>query len=189
MVIVEGAGATRFVIKSNVRRAPKRGGDFLTPTNYSSSSSGVAEGDSPGGCCFPCLSPPDCSGADGVSRGLLRGPLRGPNFAEGDGPVLDEGDSSGATLCRGEMRDRGGEVDFGEAEADGLGDGEGVDAGATVALGETAGTAVGVGLVPPGDDVFDVFEDHENAPVAMSFSRAAAVKTSAALKLPSVFFA
>ena len=87
------------------------------------------------------------------------------------------------------MRDRGGEVDFGEAEADGLGDGEGVDAGATVAFGETAGAAVGVGLVPPDDNVLDVFEDHENAPAAMSFSRAAAVRTSPALKLPSDFVA
>ena len=98
---------------------------------------------------------------------------------------MDDGVSSGATVCLGEIRDRGGDVAFGETEMDGLGDG--VGAGAIVACGVAAGATVGVGLVPPNDHVF--FEVQENTPLAISFSIAATVRTSPALKFPSPFVA
>jgi hypothetical protein len=68
-----------------------------------------------------------------------------------------------------------------------LGEGATVTLGAAEGFGEAdaevAGTAVGVGLVSPSDHVF--FEYQENAPLARSFSIAAAVRTSPPLKLRS----
>ena len=58
-------------------------------------------------------------------------------MADGDGPV--EGESSGSTFCRGEIREWGGELDLGAAEDFGDGDGEGEGFGEGVTLGAVVG--------------------------------------------------
>ena len=81
---------------------------FKRARRYSSSSSGegagLVSGDSRG---FfrPCFKPPELSESDFSSEGGAdrRGVVRGPNLADGDGPL--EGESSGSTFCRGEIRE------------------------------------------------------------------------------------
>jgi hypothetical protein len=65
--------------------------------------------------------------------------VRGPNLADGD--CREEGESSGSTLCLGEIRECGEELDLGEVE--GLGDGDGEGFGEAVTLGAGAGVGFG----------------------------------------------
>ena len=76
--------------------------DQLSLSSSAGDFCGLAPGDSRG-YCRPCFRPPDFSESDFSWEGAgdFRGPVRGANFAEGDGP--EEGESSGSTLCRGEM--------------------------------------------------------------------------------------
>src|SRR6185295_5589522 len=114
----------------------------LSPLS-SSSSSGVASGDSLGdspgdsrGYFRPCFKPPDFSSFD---DGVSRGPLRGANFAEGEGRL--EGVSSGR--WRGDISECGDVL--GRAEALGRGDADGGADGATEGWteGATLGAVVG----------------------------------------------
>lgn len=110
-------------------------------------------------------------------------------MAEGDGPV--EGESSGSTLCRGEIREWGDELDLGEAEDFGDGDGEGegfgeaVTLGAVVGLGDDCGAEVGEGA----ERVVALFRftfQVNTELFASAFSMLATVTTSPPLKGPRV---
>jgi hypothetical protein len=121
----------------------------------------------------------DSSGREGVSRGPIRGPSRGANFAEGDGRAEDEGGSFGSALWRGEINDLGEEVGLGETNG-GEGRGDGVGLAEAVIFGEAIGAALGAGEV--------LLNAQVNAePLARDCSRLAAVTTLPALNFPSVF--
>ena len=128
------------------------------------------------------MSPPDCSGSEGVSRGPMRGPSRGANFAEGEGRADEEG-SSGA--WRGEINDLGEEVGLGDADTAGEGRGEGK------ALAEAAGLDATVGLGDVGGEALGAGGGRLNSQVnaellARDCSRLMAVTSSPALNFPSV---
>lgn len=158
---------------------------------YSSSSSGLGEGDSLGGWspgfCLPCRRPPDSSRSEGDCLGFICGPLRGANFAEGDG--RDDGDSSVSSRCLGEIRECGVALDFGET--DGFGE--------AVTLGSTDGAAEGLGfgdirgveaIDGAGDAVVLLRKFQLNAELlASAVSIVATVRTSPPVKVPSVLFA
>ncbi len=109
-------------------------------------------------------------------------------MAVGDGPV--EGESSGSTLCRGEIREWGDELDLGEAEdfGDGEGDGDGfgeaVTLGAVVGLGDDCGA--GVGEEERVVLLFRFTFQVNTELFASAFSMLAAVTTSPPLNGPSV---
>lgn len=106
-------------------------------------------------------------------------------MADGDGP--DEGESSGSTLCLGEIRECGDELDLGEAEdfGDGEGDGLGVAAtlGAGVGFGDDCGAGVGEKRVV---GLFRFAFQVNTELFASAFSILAAVTTSPPLNGPRV---
>jgi hypothetical protein len=160
--------------------------------NYSSSASGVAEGDDDSlGCCFPCRGPLDSSDGPGDRRGFICGPLRGANFAEGEG--RDDGDSSLSSLCRGEINECGVELDLGESdglgETDGLGDAVTDGSADGCSFGEADGRTVELGDAE-GEAVVLLRKLQLNAELlASAVSMLATVRTSPPLKLPRVLFA
>ena len=108
-------------------------------------------------------------------------------MADGDGPL--EGESSGSTFCRGEIREWGDELDLGEAEDFGDGDGEAegfgeaVTLGAVVGLGDDCGAGVEEKRVVP---LFRFTFQVNTELLASAFSMLATVTTSPPLNGPRV---
>ena len=112
-------------------------------------------------------------------------------MADGDGPV--EGESSGSTLCRGEIREWGDELGLGEAEDFGDGDGDGdwdgggfgeaVTLGAVVWVGDDCGAGVEEKRVVP---LFRLTFQVNTELFASAFSMLATVTTSPPLNGPRV---
>ena len=106
-------------------------------------------------------------------------------MADGDGPV--EGESSGSTFCRGEIREWGVELDLGEDFGDGDGGGDGfgeaVTLGAVVGFGDDCGAGVEEKRVV---GLFRFTFQVNTELFASAFSMLAAVTTSPPLNGPRV---